>query len=352
MRIADLETPVPVVDLDVLEGNLTKMQTYCNDHGLRLRPHIKTHKCPEIAQMQIDRGAVGITCQKLTEAEVMADAGFLDLLLSYPLVGVGKTARLAALAQRANVAVSVDSEQTLETAAEAAAISGSRISVWIDFDSGAGRTGVPSVEDALRLANCVLDTLGLEFAGLITYPLSPEAGAIYEQAATLFAREGVAIPGFSGAGTPTSLTSHQTHGLTEVRHGTYVFHDRSTVGAGAATLDECALHIWATVVSRPSRDRAILDSGSKSLSSDRVPETVGQGHGLIGEYPDAVIERLYEEHAIVRVPEGSEGLEIGERVRVLPNHVCVAVNLHDSLVGVRGDTVERRLQILGRGKTQ
>jgi len=166
MRVEDLETPVPVVDLDILESNLDTMQAHCDMHGHRLRPHIKTHKCPEIAKMQIDRGAVGITCQKLTEAEVMVEAGITDILLSYPLVGVGRTARLAALAKRAKIAVTVDSDPTLETAIEAASPLG-KIAVLVDFDSGAKRTGVQTPEDALRLAKKVLQAPNLEFAGTV-----------------------------------------------------------------------------------------------------------------------------------------------------------------------------------------
>jgi len=352
MRIDDLETPVPVVDLDILESNLARMQAYCDEHGLRLRPHIKTHKCPQIARMQIDGGAVGITCQKLSEAEVMVDAGFVDIHMSYPLVGVGKAERLAALARRAHVSVSVDSDQTLETATAAAKQAHSRIPVLIDFDSGAGRTGVLHPEDALRLAKLVLATPNLEFEGLITYPLSPASGEFYLRALSLFQSEGIEIRRFSGAGTPTAWTAHLTPGLTEVRQGSYVFFDRSTVADGAATLDDCALHVWATVVSRPTKEKAILDSGSKTLSSDRVPDYAGPGYGLIREWPDAVIERLYEEHALVRVPNGCDGLQIGERVRVLPNHVCVVVNLHNELLGTRSGQVEQTLSILARGKSQ
>jgi len=352
MRIADLETPVPVVDLDILESNLDRMQAYCREHGLRLRPHVKTHKCPQIAQMQMDRGAIGITCQKLGEAEIMAEAGIRDIHLSYPIVGVGKAERLGRLANRARISVSVDSDQTLQTAEVAATMSGRQIGVWIDFDSGAGRTGVSKVEEAVRLAKLALANPNLVFGGLITYPLTPASETFYVNAESAFKADGLSIPGFSGAGTPTAATAHLTPGLTEVRHGTYAFHDRSTVGDGAATLEDCALHVWSTVVSRPTPERAILDAGSKTLSSDRVPEYAGQGFGLIREWPEAVVERLYEEHAIVRIPEGIPGPQIGDRVRILPNHVCVVVNLHDHLAAARGDEIREQLIISARGKTQ
>ena len=352
MHVSELETPVPVVDLDVLEANLARMQAYCDKHGLLLRPHIKTHKSPEIAKMQLAVGAIGITCQKLTEAEVMADAGLTDIHLSYPLIGVGKAVRLAALASRISVSVSVDSDKGMDVAAEAAAIAQFPIGIKIDLDAGAGRTGVQTPQDGLRLAQRALRAPFLEFAGLITYPITSDSGSFFTRAEAAFRDAGIAIPGFSAAGTPSAWQSHLVDGLTEVRHGSYVFNDRTSVGAGAATLDDCALHVWATVVSRPTPARAILDAGSKSLSSDRVPETVGSGHGLIREYPDAVIERLYEEHAVVRVSADCEGLRIGERVRILPNHVCVVVNLHDELVATRNDVVEKQFQVAARGKTR
>ena len=341
-----------MVDLNVLEANLAYMQSYCDSHGLKLRPHIKTHKCPDIAKMQLELGAIGITCQKLSEAEVMADAGITDIHMSYPLIGVGKTSRLAALARRVNLSVSVDSDEGLDVVAEAASIAECRIQVKVDIDTGASRTGVQTPEDALRLAKRANDTAYVDFAGLITYPMTDNCGVFFLQAKSLFLEAGVELPGFSAAGTPAAWTSHRTPGLTEVRHGSYVFHDRSSVGAGAATLEDCALHVWATVVSRPNAERAILDSGSKSLSSDLVPPTVGAGYGLIREWPDAVIERLYEEHAVVRVPVGLNGLKVGERVRVLPNHVCVVVNLHDELVATREGIVERLFNVAARGKTR
>lgn len=352
MHVSELETPVLVVDLAVLEANLARMQAYCNEHRLRLRPHIKTHKSPEIAKIQLALGAIGITCQKLTEAEVMADAGLTDIHLSYPLVGVGKAIRLAALARRVSVSVSVDSDEGMDVAAEAAAIAQRPIGIKIDLDAGAGRTGVQTAQEALRLAKRALEIPFLEFAGLITYPITSDSGPFFTRVETVFREAGVEIPGFSAAGTPSAWQSHFVSGLTEVRHGSYVFNDRTSVGEGAAALDNCALHVFATVVSRPTPERAILDAGSKSLSSDRVAETIGVGHGLIREYPDAVIERLYEEHAVVRVPADLDGLRIGERVRILPNHVCVVVNLHDELVGARGDVVEKSLQVAARGKTR
>ncbi|HWD41593.1 MAG TPA: alanine racemase [Fimbriimonas sp.] len=345
IHVEDLETPTPVIDLDRVEANLRKMQSYADAHGLRLRPHIKTHKIPEFAQRQIELGAVGITCQKLGEAEVMADAGIQDVLISYPLVGVGKAERLAALASRIRMSVAIDSEEALQTAIQAS--KSAEIGVWVEFDSGAKRTGVATVEEALRLIERVRSFARLRFEGLMTYPMTEQSGKFFAEAAAK-----TDIPAFSAAGTPVAWSSHEIPGLTEIRHGTYIYHDRSTVGAGAARLDECAVDVLATVVSRPTGGRFILDSGSKTLSSDRIPEGMGKGFGLIREYPAATIERLYEEHALATLPKGQPEPKVGERVRVLPNHVCVVSNLHDEIPVARQGMVVGTVKVAGRGKTR
>lgn len=345
MRPADLETPVPVVDRDRMEANIRRMQAYCDRRGLRLRPHIKTHKSVEIARLQLKSGAVGLTCQKIGEAEVMADAGFPDLLLSYPQVGVGRLPRLVELAKRIDLSLYVDSDESLETASQAANAAQKTIGVWIDFDSGASRTGVQTPADAARLAQIVEEHAFLSLSGLATYPLLPASAGFYAEFVALWGR-GV---GFSGAGTPTAWTAHETKGLTEVRQGTYVFHDRSTVSDGAAGLDECAYHILSTVVARPCSTRALLDAGSKSLTNDPVSPSGGTVFGLMLEYPDLSIVRLYEEHAVVSIPEGRSGPTVGERVTILPNHVCPSVNLHDRLQTVRGGIVQAPIEVDARG---
>lgn len=351
MRIEDLETPVPVIDLDRVERNLRKMQAYCDQHGLRLRPHIKTHKLPHLAHQQVALGACGITCQKLGEAEVMADAGLDDILISYPLIGPAKALRLAALARRITMRVAIDNPLAFETAARAATAAGAPIGVLVEFDSGYKRTGVATVDEALALAMQVRDAAGLRFDGLMTYPSNAASADFVAQARLRFAAEGIAITVVSGGGTPTAWHAHEIAGLTEYRVGTYIYHDRATVGAGAATLDECALHLHATVVSRPAPDRAIIDAGTKSLSSDLVAPEVGVGYGLLLDYPDAVIQRLNEEHGVIDLSASARRPALGERLRILPNHVCVVSNLHDAVVATRdGDVVENWV-VAARGRT-
>ncbi len=350
MNIDQLETPVPVIDLDRMERNLARMQAYCDRHGLRLRPHIKTHKLPHLARRQMELGAVGVTCQKLGEAEVMADAGLADILVSYPLIGPAKALRLAALARRVRMQVAADNPLALETAAEAARAAQAPVGVLIEFDSGNKRTGVTSVDEALQLARAVL-AAGLRFDGLMTYPSSAATATFAGAAKAAFAEVGIPIPTVSGGGTPRGWRAHEIEGVTEVRVGTYIYQDRATVGAGAAALEDCALEVLATVVSRPTQDRAIIDAGSKSLSSDLVAAEFGAGYGLLLDYPDAVIERLSEEHGMVDLSACRGKPALGERVRILPNHVCAVSNLHDRVVASRGGEVADIWPVAARGRT-
>jgi D-serine deaminase-like pyridoxal phosphate-dependent protein len=352
MRIDEVETPVPVIDLDRVERNLTKMQAYCDSHGLRLRPHIKTHKMPAFAHRQVALGACGITCQKLGEAEVMADAGLDDILISYPIIGPVKALRLAELARRVTMGVAVDNPLALETAAEAGRAAGRPIGVLVEFDSGNKRTGVVSVDQALALAHRAAEAEGLRFDGLMTYPSTDATSGFVAEAKRLFAEAGLAIPVVSGGGTPNAWRAHEVAGLTEVRVGTYIYHDRSTVAAGAADLDECALHLHATVVSRPTEDRAVIDAGTKSLTSDPAPPSAGPGFGLILDYPDAVIERLNEEHGMLDLSRCGRKPQLGERLRIVPNHVCVVSNLYDEVVISRAERVVDTWRVAARGKTR
>ena len=352
MRIEELDTPVPVVDLDIVEHNLKKMQAYCDSHGLALRPHIKTHKIPAFAHRQVELGAKGITCQKLGEAEVMIDAGLDDVLISYPLVGTAKADRLSALSRRARLRVAVDSALAVETVAAAARASNVPIGVLVEFDSGNARTGVVSVQEALDLAILIEKSPGLRFDGLMTYPSTAATAAFVAEARQRFAKAGIPITVVSGGGTPNAWQAHEIAGLTEVRVGTYIYHDRATVAAGTAGFDECALHLHATVISRPTPDRAVIDAGSKSLSSDRVDPAAGSGYGLIRGYEDAVIERLNEEHGVIDLSRCSHKPLVGERLQILPNHVCVVSNLHDEIAVSRGGVLIDTRRVEARGKTR
>jgi D-serine deaminase-like pyridoxal phosphate-dependent protein len=346
--VTALDTPVPVIDLDIVERNLQRMQAYADQHGLALRPHIKTHKLPIFAKRQVELGAVGITCQKLGEAEVMAAAGLADILISYPLIGVEKARRLAALTRTAKMRVAVDNPLALDTIAQAAHDAHAPIGVLVEFDSGMKRTGVTSVDAALSLIAQVKETPGLRFDGLMTYPSSAASAGFIRAVKDA----GVDLPIVSGGGTPHWRHTHEIAGLTEMRVGTYIYNDRMTVDAGAATLEDCAVQVIATVISRPEENRAILDCGSKTLSSDVMPGGKIPGYGLLVDYPDAVIERVSEEHGMVDLSGSGAKPALGERVRIIPNHVCVVTNLHNEVVASRNGVVESVWPVAARGLTR
>jgi D-serine deaminase-like pyridoxal phosphate-dependent protein len=333
--VIEVDTPAVVVDVDRLEHNLARWQAHCDAVGLANRPHVKTHKSVEIARRQVALGARGVTCQKLGEAEVMADAGIDDLLIPYNLIGAPKLERLAALARRVEVGVSVDDERLLAGLAGAGKAS-REIRVLVECDTGLGRVGVSSPEAAAALAREIERRDGLRFGGFLTYPSRPGAVAFLAEAERRARAASLVVETVSAGGTPTMWASGELRPtVTEYRVGTYAFHDRATVAAGAATADEVALTVRATVVSRPSADRAVLDAGSKVLTHDPCSEP---GYGTILEAPGSVVEWLSEEHAVVAVAPG-DSLELGQQVRIVPNHVCVVVNLADELV-VHGERLE------------
>ncbi|TML84131.1 MAG: D-TA family PLP-dependent enzyme [Actinobacteria bacterium] len=350
MEIGSLDTPVATVDLDAVERNIARMQGYCDEHGLAFRPHIKTHKLPAVAHMQVRAGAVGITCQKLGEAEVMEAAGLRDILLSFPLVGAAKAERLAALAGEATVSVVGDSEHVARGLSDALAQAGAGVDFLVECDTGFGRTGVQSPEAAAELAELADGLPGLRFAGLMTYPTLPESGPWLRAAREAIEARGLRVERVSAGGTPTHLINHLVGEVTEVRAGTYVYGDRSCIANGSVPLEDCALRIRATVVSRPTPDRAILDSGSKTLTNDPAEEASGGGHGLIVEYPEARIYTLSEEHGHVDVSACSPRPDVGEVVTIVPNHACGCTNMHDEVVVHRAGHVVGTWAVAARGK--
>jgi D-serine deaminase-like pyridoxal phosphate-dependent protein len=356
MDAKDLDTPVVTIDLDVMERTIRRTQEYFDRHGIAFRPHIKTHKIPAIAHLQVDAGARGITCQKLGEAEVFLAAGLKDILIPYNIMGEEKLDRLSRLARQASaggqITVCVDSAYTAEGISRAASRAGVEIGVEVECDTGMRRAGVQSPQEAADLAALVARLPGLSFRGWMTYPTTPETVSFFEEASRLLGPSGPTAEVRSGGGTPSMWQAHEALPVVnEYRAGTYVYFDRNSVGAGAATWDDCAMLVHMTVVSRPTRDRAILDGGSKTLSSDSTGEG-NKGFGRIVEYPEAVIYGQSEEHGHVDLsacpPERRP--ELGERVTVIPNHCCVTTNLQDEVVGVRGGKVEITWPVLARGK--
>jgi len=350
-RIArEYGTPVAVIDLDRVERNIARVQAACDAAGVANRPHIKTHKSPMLARRQIEAGARGITCQKLGEAEVMADAGIDDILISYNLLGDEKMARLAALQGKANMTVAADHAVVIDTLPKAAAMSGRPLSVVVECDTGRKRAGVETPAEAIALARQIAASKGLHFAGFMLYPTETgwaEAQAFYDEALAGVRAHGLDAGMVSTGGSPNLKNLGQLKGATEHRPGTYIYNDRMQVAAGVATWDDCALTIYSTVVSRAAPERGILDAGSKTLTSD----TGGlDGHGLILEHPEAKIARFAEEHGFLDLSRSNTRPNIGDVVRIVPNHVCVVVNMMDEVVMVRGEEIVGVLPVAARGK--
>ncbi|MEQ8394515.1 D-TA family PLP-dependent enzyme [Thalassobaculum sp.] len=347
--LADIDTPAVLVDLDVAEANIDRFQDYCNLHGFRNRPHIKTHKLPVLARRQIKAGAVGITCQKISEAEAMiAEGGVDDVLLTYNVVGMAKLQRLRALAGRVTLSVVADSAAVVAGLGAAFADASEPLTVLVECDTGAHRCGVATPAAARDLAGVIDRTAGARFGGLMTYPPVGGTGAVQEfmsEAIELCEAAGLAVERITSGGAPDMWRAHEAPLVTEYRTGTYVYNDRSLVERGVCTWDDCALTVLATVVSVPDGGRAIIDAGTKVLTSDLLGL---DGHGHVLGRPDIRIDQLSEEHGRL-VCDGSIALSVGDRVRIVPNHCCVVSNMMDAVVGVRGSRIEGDLTIAARG---
>ncbi len=366
MNIAELETPALLIDLDVLEKNLAKVAGYAKSHGLRLRPHTKTHKVPAVGKLQLQSGAVGLTVAKVGEAEVMISSGTPDLLINYPVIGASKLARLAEVAKKTNVTVAIDSPLAARQLSEAAVNAKVTFGALAEVDLGLGRVGVPPSE-VVELAKLIDSLPGLKLEGFTFYPghikkLSdngpdPQLAGLGQAVQSIladFRKAGLATNIVSGGSTPTLYRSHEVSGLTEIRPGTYVYNDVNTVLSGACGWGDCAVSIMATVVSTAKKGQMIIDGGSKTFSSDRTsaPPTERMTFGKIIEDPGCVFHNMNEEHGFVDITGATRKFQVGEKVRVIPNHVCVAVNLHEQVYGVRGEKVEQTWKVEGRGKLQ
>lgn len=349
MELKQIDTPSVVVDLDVAEANISRFQAYCDAHDLKVRPHIKTHKLRDLAKFQIAKGAIGITCQKVSEAEAMiAGGGIEDVLISYNILGPNKTKRLRSLAKKVRLTVVADNQTVANGLSEAFADAPSPLRVLVECNTGADRCGVASPEGALALAESIEALPGLVFEGLMTYPPvggARKAQAWLESAIALIKSRGMAIRVISYGGSPDMWAAHEMPLATEYRIGTYAYNDRSLVSRGVCAWKDCALTVLATVVSVPSDHHAIIDAGSKVLTSDLLGL---DGHGHVLGRDDLTIDQLSEEHG--RIASSSPiNLTVGQKVRIVPNHACVVANMLDHVEAVRGDIHLGSKQVEARG---
>ena len=372
MLLSDLPTPQVLIDHPRALRNIERVQQLVSTAGLRLRPHAKTHKSPVVAKWQIDRGAVGVCCAKVGEAEVFVDAGITDIRLPYP-VNPSNASRVIALMDRATISIIVDHLDVAREWSAAMQRAGRTLNVLVKVDVGFHRCGIDPERGALGFIQTVAGLPALHLRGLLSHAghgyhaasdddLAAVAKAEADTLTMLRGRaaaSGIALDEISVGATPTLRFSVRQRGITELRPGNYVYFDRTQVALGAATLDDCALTVLATVVSKPAADRIILDCGSKTLTNDQARGiTTAAGYGAVlrgdGDAPPHIdesltIERLSEEHATVRVTGGTR-LEPGDRVRVLPNHSCVVSNLVDVVRLVDGERVIDTIPVAARGR--
>ncbi|MFS4582794.1 D-TA family PLP-dependent enzyme [Phaeobacter sp. C3_T13_0] len=349
MTYSQIDTPAVLVDLNIAEANIDRFQAHCSKHGLNLRPHIKTHKLPFLAKRQIEAGAIGITCQKISEAEAMiSEGGIDDILITFNIIGSEKLARLRTLAEKTKLSVVADNATTIDGLSETFSSASTPLTVLIECDTGAERCGVSSPQAAIEMARYVSGKTGITFGGLMTYPPTDKEADV--QAWITEAKEGIEalgidVPVVSNGGSPGMWQAQDVPVATEYRIGTYVYNDRSLQARGTCNWEDCALSVLATVVSVPTSSRAVIDAGSKALTSDLLGL---DGHGYVIGRPDIKVAGLSEEHGVLTAD--TINLSVGDRVRIIPNHVCVVSNLFDKVQLTRGRKVLRPSTVTARGK--
>ena len=360
-----VDTPAVLVDLDVVERNVRRMAEMARSFGVALRPHCKTHKTLQIARMQGEAGSGGLTVAKLDEAEAYLTDGHTDVFVANEVVGPAKWARLAAMQRRGRVAVGVDDLDVAEAMAAVARREGVTIPVLVEVDCGLKRAGLAAGEPAAAFGERIARLKGLELRSVFTHaghaygaddpakvePIARGEAAAVVETAELLRKRGVECAVVSVGSTPTVRISGAVEGVTEIRPGCYVFNDRMQVALGSAELPDCALTVLATVISTPTADRAVVDAGSKTFALDRGAHgnEALDGFGYDRAH-EARLERLSEEHGIVRMPaDRGDGVCVGDRLRFVPNHACTAANLAEVLLGVRNECVEEVMRVVVRG---
>lgn len=365
MQINDVElltdTPFVAVDLDVMERNITSMANIAKEAGVKLRPHTKTHKSPYIAKKQLEAGASGITVATLGEAEVMANSGITDILIAFPLVGKQKLNRFSRLLHHADVKVAFDDIVVGKEINEVGKYHGKKIPVYIDVDTGLGRMGRTPEESVFHILE-IAKLPFLEIIGLMSHTghaykekteedilkVAIEDATLMHQTKVDLEKKGLHIPEISVGATATARFIKEIPYATEMRPGMYVFNDRFVMSTGGAKEEDCAVSIFATVVSKPNDNRLIIDAGSKTLAADVFWHG---GHGHIRGQENVVIKSLSEEHGTVEI-HGQTNLAIGDVIEIIPNHICPAINLANEMYGFRNGMLERMVPISGRGRNR
>lgn len=360
----NIETPGMVIDIKKVRHNIKKFQAYGNRLGMSLRPHIKTHKMLDLAKLQIEMGACGILCAKLSEAEAMLAGGINDIFVAYPVIGENKIERLLSLNTKAKIIAAIDSYEGAKALSDAAFAQNQRVEVRVEIDTGMHRTGVP-IEKVAAFAALIKELPGLNITGIYTYKsailngkpsndyraAADEENRLMQQAADLMKAAGLSISEIGGGSTTTA--AYMSSGIiTEMHVGTYIFADAKRVESGSATLEECAAYVHVTVVS-VSSGKAIIDGGIKAFGGDMkggMPPLFLRGYGIVLDHPDLVFSSMTEEHGVLETEDGTDTeLRIGQVLRIVPNHICSAINLYDYVYVLHenGATEKRRVDCRG-----
>jgi D-serine deaminase-like pyridoxal phosphate-dependent protein len=361
LAVTQLPTPALVINAAIVRRNIARLANYASQHRLGIRPHTKTHKSRLLAGLQLKAGAIGLTVAKAGEAEVMMQACD-DILMAYPAVDPARSKRLAEIARTKTMRVAVDTPAAVQALALAASTADSTIGLLVELDVGMGRTGVASAEETLNLAKLITRTNGVRLDGLMCYPghiwapvaeqgpLLAAVAAKLQAAIDLWTKHGLEARIVSGGSTPTAFQSHLVKPYTEIRPGTYVFNDMNTFRGGYCALEDCAARIVCTVVSDAVKNQVILDGGTKTFTSDICISARESGYGYLVEYPDARLTRLSEEHGQVDVSQCEKRPKVGERITVIPNHICPCVNLQDRVWWLEEDGEVQAITVDARGK--
>jgi D-serine deaminase-like pyridoxal phosphate-dependent protein len=359
MPLADVDTPALILELDAFEANLRRLKDSLAGRNVEVRPHAKSHKCPQIAMRQIAHGAVGVCCQKVSEAEALVEGGVGDVLIANEVVGAAKITRLAALAKQARIAVCADDARNIDALSAGARAAGITLDVLVEIDVGANRCGVAPGEPAVALARQISSAEGLRFAGLQAYQgaaqhlrkVDERRSAIEAAVANVkrtlegLAAGGIACPKVTGAGTGTYLFEAASTVYDELQAGSYIFMDvdyaRNDWTESGIPRFEHSLFVWTTVMSRPTRDRAVVDAGLKASSID-------SGMPRIADGGPAEYIKASDEHGVIQV-NGASGYNVGDKLKLIPGHCDPTVNLYDHYVCVRNGRVEALWPITARG---
>ena len=365
-RFYELDTPALILDLDKLTDNIQRMAKFADENKVKVRPHIKTHKCPEIAKRQIEAGAIGVTVAKLGEAEVMANAGINDIFVAYPIVGQQKIKRLVSLAKRVRMSVIIDSLEAALPISDAFKNAGLKLDCVIKIDSGLGRCGVQPGQAAVELAKKVVDLPGFNLRGISTHAgqvygtknqeerlrVGIHEGKVMADTARLLEEAGIPVEVVSVGSTPTVTISGEVPGVTEIRPGNYVFNDMMQVVLGSAELSQVSLSVLCRVISHPTADRALIDGGSKTFGLDVGGHGIGllNGYGYIKGKDDIVINRLSEEHGFLKLKPGGSDVAINDLIEIIPNHACTVINNFKQIAVVSEGAVKEFWSVAAQGQ--